>query len=80
MPNSNEQWLLDGICHECRRIDYCSKPCKKNKERTEREVMAYIHERTGMGGVLEQLGVGQNGLLASCKAWSEAIDKAGYVN
>lgn len=55
MPDSNEQWLLDGICRECRRIDYCSKPCKRNKERTEREVMAYIHERTGMGVLLEQL-------------------------
>lgn len=60
MTDNNEQWLLDGICQECRRIDYCSKPCKKNKERTEREAMAFIHARTGMGVLLEQL-VGREG-------------------
>lgn len=55
MSDSNEQWLLDGICQECRRKDYCSKPCKRNKVRTESEIISYIRKRTGIGGVLEQL-------------------------
>lgn len=55
MENSNEQWLLDGICRECRRKDFCSNPCKKNKVRTRREMTAYIHARTGIGVLIEQL-------------------------
>ena len=51
MPDNNEQWLLDGICRECRRKDFCSKPCKRNKVRTEREITAYILERTGIGSI-----------------------------
>ena len=27
---SSEQWLSDGICNECRRKNYCHKPCKAN--------------------------------------------------
>jgi len=55
MPDSDEQWLLDGICRECRRKDYCSTPCKRNKVRTEREIMAYIHEKTVIGVALDQI-------------------------
>ena len=29
----NERWLSDGLCIECRRFKYCSKPCKAQKER-----------------------------------------------
>lgn len=29
IPNT-EQWLLDGKCKECRKNNYCSKPCKKH--------------------------------------------------
>ncbi len=55
MADSNEQWLLDGICRECRRKDFCLKPCKRNKVRTEREITAYIRARTGIGVLLEQI-------------------------
>lgn len=48
IPDSNEQWLLDGICRECRRKDYCSTPCKRNKVRIERETNVYIREKTGL--------------------------------
>lgn len=54
-PDSNEQWLLDGICQECRRKDFCSKPCKRNKVRTASEIMAYINARTRTGMLLEQI-------------------------
>ena len=30
----NEQWKLEGKCSICRRNNYCSKPCSKNKRRT----------------------------------------------
>lgn len=55
MPDSNEQWLLDGICRECRRKDFCSKPCKRNKVRTEREIIGCIHARTGIGALIKQI-------------------------
>ena len=55
MSDSNEQWLLDGICRECRRRSYCSKPCKRNKVRTEREIMTCIYERTEIGVLLEKI-------------------------
>lgn len=57
MPEPNEQWLLDGICQECRRKEHCSKPCKRNEIRIEREVNAYILERTGFGKIFDALGV-----------------------
>ncbi len=55
-PEHNEQWLLDGICRECRRKDYCSNPCKRNTVRIERETLAYIGERTGMGQIFDAIG------------------------
>lgn len=29
-----DQWQLDGDCSQCRRKNYCSKPCTKNKRKT----------------------------------------------
>ncbi len=57
MPDSNEQWLLDGICRECRRKDYCSEPCKRNRARIIRETVSYIYDRTGMVQVLDAIGM-----------------------
>ncbi len=57
MPDSNEQWLLDGLCQECRKQKYCSKPCKRAEVRREREIKAFIAEKTGMGEVMKALGV-----------------------
>lgn len=56
-PNNNEQWLHDGICRECRRKDYCSKPCKRNEVRIKRELTAHIREKTGLGKIFDALGV-----------------------
>ena len=30
---SIEQWKENGFCPECRRKNYCSNPCKANKNR-----------------------------------------------
>ena len=32
--SKTDQWLLEGKCLECRRYNYCSKPCTKSKRRT----------------------------------------------
>ena len=29
-----DQWLSEGKCQECRRNNYCKKPCTKSKRRT----------------------------------------------
>ena len=29
----DEQWLSNGNCEECRRQEYCSKPCTARKQR-----------------------------------------------
>lgn len=54
-PNDNEQWLLDGICRKCRRRDYCAKPCKRNEIRIQREAIAFIREKTGLGRIMDAL-------------------------
>lgn len=44
---STEQWLLDGVCKECRRKKYCSKPCTANKRRTQRQLFGVVDAATG---------------------------------
>ena len=41
---SNEQWLEDGKCSECRRANYCKKPCKPNMRHKERMLEKAIAE------------------------------------
>lgn len=50
---NSEQWKLDGKCFECRRKEYCSKPCKVNKNRVKGIVLNSIDKRTG--GVFSQV-------------------------
>lgn len=45
IPNPNEQWLLDGICSECRKQSYCKKDCKRHIRRTQSLVSSYIAKR-----------------------------------
>lgn len=51
MTNENEQWLLNGDCSKCRRKNYCSKPCTRNKRGTEAMMKALVasklNEMTG---------------------------------
>ena len=42
MADKNEQWLLDGKCHICRRKEYCSKPCKACKDRRAYEMRCAV--------------------------------------
>lgn len=42
MADKNEQWLLEGKCHICRRRNYCSKPCKACKDRREYEMRCSV--------------------------------------
>lgn len=46
-----EQWLKEGDCNKCRRQNYCSKPCTRNKRRTNTIVSSlvasYMDKATG---------------------------------
>ena len=44
MIENNEQWLKDGKCDICRRKNYCSKPCTKNKRRVKAEMYSLVHK------------------------------------
>ena len=49
MMNStnSEQWLSGGDCKLCRRLKYCSKACKANKEATQRNIYSAVNKATG---------------------------------
>lgn len=42
MADKNEQWLLEGKCHICRRRNYCTKPCKACKDRRTYEMRCAV--------------------------------------
>lgn len=56
-----EQWELDGDCSKCKRIKYCSKPCTKNKRRTQAALYSFaankLNEFTGgaYGEIMDRL-------------------------
>ncbi|MGL6201128.1 MAG: hypothetical protein ACRC3H_19585 [Lachnospiraceae bacterium] len=35
---STEQWETEGKCQECRKKNYCTKPCKARQQRTSFEM------------------------------------------
>lgn len=43
--NSNEQWRTGGDCTLCRRQNYCTKQCKQNKQKIEREIKSLLWKR-----------------------------------
>ena len=57
MVNENEQWLLNGECNKCRRQNYCSKPCTRNKRETEMFVKSLISSKLNemTGGAFEEI-------------------------
>ena len=50
-----DAWETDGNCEMCRRKDYCSKQCTRNKRRTNAMIHNMIAEKTGMGTILNQI-------------------------
>lgn len=42
MTEKSEQWLLDGKCNICRRKEYCSKPCRACKNRSQYEMRCAV--------------------------------------
>ena len=60
--DKTEQWKLDGDCSLCRKNNYCSKPCTRNKRETEimirSMVASKLNEMTGgaYSKILEQIG------------------------
>ena len=57
---SNEQWLEDGDCRECRRAKYCHTPCKKNKQMLQRSIRNAILTQTGLGRAFDMLNKSLN--------------------
>lgn len=47
-----DSWLTDGNCNECRRKNYCTKGCKKNKLRKERFVRDVVMNSSSMGKIM----------------------------
>ena len=60
--DKTDQWKLDGDCSLCRKNNYCSKPCTRNKRKTEimmrSMVASKLNEMTGgaYSKILEQIG------------------------
>ena len=60
--DKTKQWKLDGDCSLCRKNNYCSKPCTRNKRETEimirSMVASKLNEMTGgaYSKILEQIG------------------------
>ena len=43
--NKSNQWELEGKCNLCRKQNYCSKPCTRNKRATEAFVRGLITDK-----------------------------------
>ena len=48
----SEQWLLNGLCEKCRKRNYCAKDCKRAATRRQREIIAFINEKTGFNNIM----------------------------
>jgi hypothetical protein len=49
----DEQWLSNGNCEECRRQNYCSKPCTAKKRRENAMLKNAILEATKLNKLFE---------------------------
>lgn len=54
-PEDNEQWLLDGDCNQCRRKNYCSKPCKIVKHESDMRIINAIKKAVGLDKIEEAM-------------------------
>lgn len=52
-----DSWKIDGNCENCRRKNYCSKPCTLNKRRREmimhNAVRKVLNDRLGLDKIEE---------------------------
>ena len=57
MVDRSEQWNLDGDCSLCRRKDYCSKPCTRNKRSTQAMIHSLVANKLNemTGGAYSEL-------------------------
>lgn len=79
LPRHKKPVLLIGNGYCSQKIaSFDSEECAKGFCKLLDKWLGIIDEAES--GVLEQIAEEQNSLIASCKAWGEAIDKAGYVN
>lgn len=55
MAEGKDNWLTNGKCKECRRRDYCSKPCTANKRSTYAFIHNAISDATGLGPIMRDM-------------------------
>lgn len=48
----SEQWLLQGYCEDCRRREYCKRPCTAKKRRVNGMIQGAIRQSTGADKLL----------------------------
>lgn len=51
-----DSWLIDGNCENCRRNNYCKKPCTKAKRNHKNMLYGAVMRATGMDKVLCAMG------------------------
>lgn len=44
MIPETDQWLLDGDCKKCRKMEYCSKACKATKVAMQKEISRILQK------------------------------------
>lgn len=53
----NEQWLSDGDCKICRKRNYCTKPCKRNQWKWQRDLNSAFAEAMAKTVVRKRLEI-----------------------
>lgn len=51
---------MGSICNECRRKNYCTKPCKNAKLQSNRAIYNTIMNHTGIGTVMDMMQSNMN--------------------
>lgn len=59
--NNSEQWKLDGNCHICRRVKYCSTDCKAHKDRLTQQIRSAFG-RTKVGKMMDAANMAMMGI------------------
>lgn len=57
-----DSWKIDGNCTNCRRKNYCSKPCTLNKRRKElilhNATSKVLNDRLGLDKIYDAMEIG----------------------
>lgn len=51
-----DSWKIDGNCENCRRKNYCSKPCTLHKRRTKAIISQAVNKALGLDKIYDAMG------------------------